>query len=376
MNTLRIVVLLGLLASAGCDSAPPRQEPAAVPVIVETASRRDLTEDRPFTGRIEAIDKVQIRAKVTGYIKARHFNEGSVVEAGALLFEIEPDPFDIAVQQAEANLASARAALTLAEQTLERTDELAGRNVSSKATLDQARAAAQQAAATVRAREADLQNAKLNLGYTKIVAPMGGRLGRAAFSVGNLVGPDSGALVTLVKETPVYVTFPVPNWLLLQVRKEHLPSDGVVVRLRLADDTMYEPVGSISFAEVQATASTDSVIVRATIPNPRGLLTDQQLVSVLVVRKQPERKLVISQSALLLDQQGPYVLAVGSGEKVELKRIKTGEQRGPIIVVESGLAEGDRVIVSGQQKVRPGAVVVASVAKPAEGIVPPAANKR
>jgi membrane fusion protein, multidrug efflux system len=376
LNLTSTLFVVAIVAGCGGDKTP--KSPAAGPppsVVTESATLQDLAEERNFTGRVEAIDKVQLRARVQGYLKARHFEEGASVKAGDLLFEIEPEPFELAVSQADANLASAQAGMTLAQQTFDRTEELAGRGTSSRSTLDSARSGLLQAQATVKARQADLQTAKLSLGYTRIAAPMSGRVGRSAYSIGNLVGPDSGSLILLVKQDPVYVTFPVPHWLLLQVRKEGQASNRFFIKVRLADGTMFEPQGQIAFADVQGTATTDSVTVRASIANPNGLLVDQQLVNVFVIRKEPERKLVVSQSAMLLDQQGPYVLALDAGNKVAIKRIATGEQRGPMIVVESGLSAGDRVIVSGHQKARPGSVVSPQAASK-DTPIPPAVRSK
>lgn len=376
----KLTTFMGFLATvllAGCGSESSNKQQAAPPpsVVTEAAVLQDIAEERSFTGRIEAIDKVQLRARVQGFLKARRFDEGAEAKAGDVLLEIEPEPFEVAVRQAEANLASTQAALTLAQQTYDRTEELAGRGTSSKANLDSARSGLIQAQSNVKAREADLQTAKLNLGYTRITAPMDGKVGRSTFSVGNFIGPESGTLVLLVKQDPVYVTFPIPQWLLLQVRKAGQAADSVYIKLRLGDGSIYEPQGQIAFIDVQATSSTDSVTVRATIPNPKRLLIDQQLVNVLVIRKEPEHKLVISQSALLLDQQGPYVLAVDAENKVSIRRIVTGEQRGANIVVERGLTAGERVIVSGHQKARPGAVVSAQAAAK-EGTAPAAAEAK
>lgn len=368
----RIGAIATVTAVAGCGGENQAKAPAPPPpaVVVAPVSLQDLNSEQSFTGRVEAIDKVQIRARVQGFLKARLFDEGADVKSGAVLFEIDPEPFQVAVQQAEANVASAKAALTLAQQTLERTEELAGRGTSSKASLDQARSGQLQADASLKARTAELQTAKLNLGYARITAPMNGRTGRSAFSVGNLVGPDSGPLVLVVAQDPMYVSFPVPQWMLTQVRKAGNGPDSVFVRLKLADGTVYDHTGSIEFADVQATALTDSVLVRAKVPNPDRLLVDQALVNVQVVRKKPEQKMVISQSALLLDQQGAYVLAVTDDNKVAIKRITTGEQRGPSIIVEQGLAPGERIIVSGHQKARPGAAVAPQLAAtPLEGAV-------
>lgn len=362
-EVLAALAACGLLAGCGQGDTktPPPQPPASV--VVAPAALKDLTSERTFTGRVEAVDKVQIRARVQGFLKERLFEEGAEVKKGDVLYKIEAEPFELAVAQSQANVASAEAGLTLAQQTFERTEELASRATASKASLDQARSGLAQAQATLRARQADLQTAQLNLGYTTIEAPMDGRVGRSAYSVGNLVGPDSGPLVLLVSQDPVYVSFPVPQAVLIQVRKAGQGPDSVFVRLKLADGTTYDQQGSIAFTDVQATASTDSIVVRAKVPNPNRLLVDQQLVSVEVVRKQPERKLVISQSALLLDQQGPYVLALDEDNKVKIKRIELGDQHGPLIVVASGLTAGERVIVGGHQKARPGAVVAPTAAE-------------
>jgi membrane fusion protein (multidrug efflux system) len=345
------------MGACGDNPAPQAQSGPPPPVLIEVAALQDLAGERSFTGRIEAIDKVQVRARVQGFLKARRFEEGAEVKAGELLFEIEPEPFEAAVRQAEANLASAQAALVLAQQTFERAEELATRGSGSRAQLDTARSGLLQAQGSVKAREAELQTANLNLGYTRISAPMAGRVGRSAYSVGNLVGPDSGTLVLLVRQDPVYVTFPVPTGLLTQVRRAGQGAESAFIRLRLPDGTAYEPTGEIAFADVQATASTDAVTVRGTIANPNRLLIDQQLASVQVIRKQPEQRLVIPQAGLLLDQQGAYVLVVDPSSKVLIKRIVTGEQRGPSIIVTSGLSAGERVIVSGHQRARPGMMV-------------------
>ena len=229
-----------------------------------------LNNERTFVGRVEAIDKVQIRARVQGFLKERLFEEGAEVKRGDILYKIEPEPFELAVQQAEANAASASAALTLAEQNFERTKELASRATASKASLDQAQSALAQAQSTLRARQADLQTARLNLSYTSIVAPMDGRVGKSVFSVGNLVGPESGQLVLLVAQDPVYVSFPVPQWLLIQVRKAGRGPDSVYVKLKLADGAEYDERGAIAFTDVQATVSTNSIVVRAKVPNPES----------------------------------------------------------------------------------------------------------
>ncbi|MCB9931392.1 MAG: efflux RND transporter periplasmic adaptor subunit [Alphaproteobacteria bacterium] len=331
------------------------------------AELKDLTNTRTFSGRVEAIDKVEVRARVQGFLKARLFEEGADVKKDELLYQIEPDTFQLAEQQAEANVVSAEAAVTLANQTFDRMRALASRNNVARASLDEAAANLAQSQANLQARKADLGTARLNLSYTKISAPMDGRIGRSAYSVGNLVGPSSGPLVMLVAQDPIFVRFPVPQWLLLQVQKIGEGADSVYVQLHLGDGSLYPHKGHIQFADVQASAATDSVEVRASIPNPDQLLVDQQLVNVEVVRKAPEEKLVMQQAGLLLDQQGAYALVVDKDDTVRIKRLIVGEQRGSVIVVKSGLEKGDRVIVSGHQNARPGGKVAPQMATDPDG---------
>jgi membrane fusion protein (multidrug efflux system) len=354
------LALLVPLALAACGEKPAAKGPGGMPpaaVVVERAALRDFTRENVYTGRIEAIDKVGVRARIQGFLQKQNFADGAEVKKGQALFEIEREPFEVTVRQAEANLAAANAAEDLAEKVFERTDNLSKRGTATQASLDDARSNLLQARATVKSREADLQKANLDLGYTRIIAPLEGRTGRAAYSVGELVGPTSDPLVTLVAQDPMYVTFPVPQKRLLEVRNAYNTPESVYVELKLANGSVYPQRGAIRFADIAATSGTDSVIVRAAIANPDRLLVDQQLVQVAVISRQAEPQLAISQAALMLDQQGPYVFVIGADNKAEIRRIATGPQNGALIAVASGLRDGERVVVSGHQKVQPGMVV-------------------
>ncbi|MGL4279963.1 MAG: efflux RND transporter periplasmic adaptor subunit [Albidovulum sp.] len=338
-------------------------EAEAMPVTVARVVQKDLEESETFTGRVEAIESVALQAKVAGYLKAKHFVEGGPVAVGDLLFELEDDTYSNHVHQAQAALAVAEAQHKLAVQTYERQKVLTERDVQSQASLDTASASLDAAAAQVDVARSQLDAAELNLSYTKIKAPIAGRIGRSDVSIGALISPQSGPLVTVVQTDPIYVSFPVPQAQMLAVEKRNAGPDDVLIKLILADGSEYAQNGELAFADIQATASTDSLLARASFANPDGTLVDKQIVSVKIASKAPLKQLAIPQQALLLDQQGAYVLTVAEDGTVNQARIETGREQGTFMAVTSGLNEGDMVIVGGIQKVRPGMKVAPSEAQ-------------
>ncbi len=341
------------------------QQPAAVSVGTVAAELRPITTATEFVGRVEAIQRVDIRARVTGFLQDVLFKEGDVVKAGDVLYRIEQDTFQAAVQQAQGALLQAQAEAANANAQLARTQELVKTDAASRALLDERLGRQKSAQGAVVTADANLKTANVNLGYTQITSPIDGEVGRTKITKGNVVGPDSGPLTVVVSREPMYVTFPVSQRVFLDVEQEAARKEkgqGLAVRIRFSNGQTYGQTGRINFVDVQVDRATDTVLVRATVPNPQGTLIDGQLVKVAVEGEQPEEKVLIPQSALLVDQQGPYVFLVVDGKAV-VRRVKLGGDSGANAIIDDGLKGGEQVVVQGLESLREGSAVVASPAE-------------
>ncbi|MBW6399111.1 efflux RND transporter periplasmic adaptor subunit [Roseomonas sp. HJA6] len=357
LAALGIVGALGLpLVACEKSDAPPQQ--AAVPpaVFVMPVARQSISPTVEFIGRVEAIDKVDVRARVTAFLVTRHFTEGDMVKAGEVLFTLEQPPFAAEVALRQAQVERAEAEYRNATLQVQRGRDLVRTNNIPQSTLDERIAAEGEAKGNLDAARAQLEQAQIQYGYTEIRVPFDGRAGRSPLSPGNLVGPDSGVLVTVVREDPIRLTFPVTQRELLQVRRDgpEAVRREVKVRARLPDGTLMPEAGRIEFIDVAANRSTDSVLVQAVVPNPQRLLTDGQAIAVVIESSNPTEAIVIPQSALQIDQQGPFVLVVGADNRVEVKRIKTAQGPAGQVVVTEGLEVGQLIITEGSQRARPG----------------------
>jgi membrane fusion protein (multidrug efflux system) len=360
-----------VVALAACDGSEPPPAAAAAPVGVTVArvASIEVTPAQTFTGRIEAIDKVDLRARVEGFIEKRMFQEGADVNAGDLMMVLETGPYDARIGEVKASIARAKAALDLADVEVKRQSALVQRGNTAQSVLDQAIAKQGVARADLQQATASLSKAELDLGYTAITSPISGRVGESAYSVGNFVSPSSGTLATIVSQDPIYVTFPVTQRELLQVRQQAEASGfnprDVRVKVRMADGSIYAQVGSINFVDVKVDPTTDTVIIRAQLPNPDRTLIDGQLVTAIVEAVKPEMALAIPTEALQLDQTGRFVLVVDDANKVEVRPVEISKGFEGQVLITKGLKEGERVITVGTQKVRPGVVVAPTEAAPA-----------
>jgi membrane fusion protein, multidrug efflux system len=365
-NSLGWKILMGALSIAAssslaaAQSAPPPPAVSVTPVV-----SRQITETIDYIGRLTAVDKVDIVARVDGFLEERNFKEGQYVKKGDLLFRIEQAIYKAAVEQARATLAKAQATEVNAKLQFDRGKELVRNQNIPQSTVDQREADERAAHAGVMEAQAALDQAEINLGYTEVYSPIDGRIGIAIVTKGNLVQPSSGKLATIVSQDPIYVTFQVSQRNLLDYFRRRAEDPGkntqINVRIKLPNGTIYPHAGVSDFLDVQVDPTTDTVTVRATVPNPEHVLIPGGVVGVTVERGAPKSALTIPQAAVLLDQAGRYVLVVGSDKKAEQRRITAGAEQGRDIVVSDGLKEGEQVIVEGIQKVRAGQVVTTTV---------------
>jgi membrane fusion protein (multidrug efflux system) len=359
---VRISILAALVFGALAIPALAQQpEPPALPVGVVLAHRAPVARTAEFVGRVEAIERVDIRARVTGFLESVDFKEGDAVKEGAPLYRIEKDQFKAAVEQARGALERDKAAKTLSEIDLQRAQELMNKGSGTVVARDKARAADEQSQGSLITDQANLETALINLRYTDIIAPISGRVGKTNVTKGNVVGPDSGVLTVIVSQDPMRVAFPVSQREFLRAKTgEHGEKrDSFKVQLHFSDGQAYDQLGTIDFVDVIVDRKTDTVLIRATFPNPDGILVDGQLVRVNLESGKPEEKVIVPQAALIADQEGVYVFIVEDG-KAAVRRVKVGAESGAGVVIEQGLSGGEQVIAQGLQGVRPGVAVRAN----------------
>jgi membrane fusion protein (multidrug efflux system) len=395
----RAGILLALLALSGmavqaADPAPAGAEKAPLPAVVVAAIEEGVVDrqDR-FIGTIKAIQSVDLKARVEGFLTQVAFDQGAMVTENELLYQIDPAPFQAALDSAKADLAVAQADLAAAQADLlnkqldlDRQDALIKKGDTSQAARDKAKAQRDESAAAVGKGKANIDvanaaivTAQINLGYTTMTSPIAGRIGPTKFTQGNLVNTSSGILATVVQLDPIRGVFSIPSALFVKVAevssKEGLDAvrEKFVPQLILPTGETYAHEGKIAFVDNQIDARTGTLAIYADFPNPEQMLLPGQFISAVVHRAEQARRPLVPASAIQRTKDGEQVFVIGAGNRVEIREIKTSAQVGTFYAVTSGLQAGDIVIVTGEQKVKPGMVVnpvkesAAKAATPAPG---------
>lgn len=363
---LAVATGAGVFFTAANDRAvaeAAQAAPAAVPVSVATVEQRDTAIWDEFSGRLEAIERVEVRPRVAGVVQQVHFREGGMVKQGDLLIQIDPALYAAEVARAEGQVAAAKARLVLTKSDYERGQQLSGSQTISQRDLDTRINAYREADANLKAAEAALQTAQLNLSYTEVRAPVSGRVGKLEITTGNLIaaGPGAPVLTTLVSINPVYASFNADEQVVLRALKT-LADDGtpseigrIPVKMTTSDGVSHE--GRMQLIDNQVEARTGTVRVRAIFDNSDERLIPGQFVRLQMGQPRSEKALLISERAVGTDQNKKYVMVVTDDNKAQYREVILGPSVEGLRTVTSGLKSGERIVVKGLQRLRPGAVI-------------------
>ena len=349
----------GLSGSNEAQANPPAAT-QATPVDVAAVISRNIVDWQYFSGRMEAVDRVEIRPQVSGILTAVHFKDGAMVKKGDLLFTIDPRPYAAEAARAQAQVAAAesRAAYTAAD--LARGERLLAENAIAKRDYEEKQNAARDGAASLQAAQAALRVAKLNLDYTQIAAPIDGRMSRAEVTVGNLVTANGGpALTSMVSANKIYAAFDVDEQTFLRYVNPARTAKGTAlpVGLGLSNEDGYPLEGQIHSVDNRLDTASGTIRVRAIFDNPDGRLVPGLYARIRLGGGQEREALLINEKAIGTDQDKRFVLVVGADNKTEYREVHTGATQNGLVIVDQGLRTGERIVVNGLQRVRPGDAV-------------------
>ncbi|MDK9783432.1 multidrug efflux RND transporter periplasmic adaptor subunit VmeY [Vibrio sp. B172a] len=372
MQKKPLVALMAATAIlAGCGEANNAQKGGQAPLVVtQDVTIIDYQPSKSYIGRIEAVEDTNITAQVSGYLEARHFDEGQMVEKGQLLYSIEPSSFEAQVASAKAALAQAKAALKKAELDHERGKNLLPRGSISQSEFDALTATLLGARAELEAANAQLKLAEVNLSYTQIRAPFSGRISDSKVSTGDLLSPSSGILTTLVSLDPVHTSFSVSERERLTLGMDRIKGDGsdessgVEVQLELENGEYFEHLGQLDFLGNRINTQTGTIAMRALVPNPEQQLLPGQHIKVNLRDKNAKDVIVIPRRAVQTDLEGDFAMVMTEGNVAERRNVKLGPQVEQGIIISEGLEQDDTVITQGLQRVRNGVEV--RIQSPAE----------
>src|SRR4051812_3267937 len=356
-----------LHTSPNAASAAPAEQPVAVTVAVVEPRQATLWDE--FSGRLEAVDRVEVRPRVAGAILATNFTEGALVKAGDVLFTIDPAPYAAEVDKAQAQLEAAKARAAFAANELERGAQLVGNAIVTRCDYDQRDNGNREALANVKAAEATLQTAKLNLDYTQVRAPVAGRVGRIEVTVGNLVaaGSASPVLTSLVSVNPIYASFDADEEVVLQALQATADASGqrgdlarIPVEMTVSGGTSAK--GHIQLIDNQVNGQSGTIRVRAVFRNEDGRLIPGQFARVRMGQPKQQTLMLVDERAIGTDQDKKYVMVAGDDDRAAYRAITIGGNVDGLRIVTSGIKAGDRVVVNGLQRIRPGALLKTQVA--------------
>jgi multidrug efflux system membrane fusion protein len=379
---LKPAIVLFAVVLSGCDNKPatPQAAAAAPPVTIAQPAKRTVTDWDEFTGRFDAVEEVQVRARVGGFVTNVEFRDGAFVSAGDLLYIIDPRPFEAVAEQADGQLSDARAKAELAKRELDRGLTLVQTSAVSESTVDQRRQALQAAKAAQMQAEGLLKAAQLNIEFSHVVAPIGGRVSRHLVSIGNLVqGSEGGAtlLTSIVSLDPIYIYFDMDeatylkyNRLYFEGKRPSSRDNPNPVQVTLTGETKPSHDGKVDFLDNRMDVSTGTLRGRAVIPNKDFSILPGQFGRVRLIASAPYEALLVPDTAIATDQSRKIVFVVKDDDTVEAKPVTLGPLDEGLRVIREGLKPEDRVVIDGLQRVRVGAKVTPHPAKAA-----PAGNK-
>jgi membrane fusion protein, multidrug efflux system len=368
-----VFVLTGTQAEATTAPAAPQATPASVATVIQS----EVAAWDEFSGRLEAIERVDIRSRAAGTVQAVHFREGALVKSGDLLVTIDPAPYAAEVERAQAQVAAAQARVTHLRSEHGRAERLWEERAIAQRELDERTNALREAEANLRASQAALQSAQLNLGYTQVRAPIAGRIGRIEVTAGNLIaaGPTAPVLTTLVSVSPIYASFDADEQIVTRALKD-LPGgagaraniERIPVRMGTAAQAETPFAGRLQFVDNQVDAKSGTVRVRAVFENKDGALVPGQFARLRMGQAKTGSALLINERAVGTDQDKRFVMVVGADNKAAYREVTLGASVNGLRIVTKGLQPGERIVVNGLHRVRPGALLapqnVAMDAKP------------
>ncbi len=372
--TAALAASLALASCGGGADSAQQQPPPAPPVTVATPLQQNVVDWDEYVGRFEAIDTVEVRPRASGYVVASHFRDGQMVRKGQLLFTIDARQAQAALAQAQGQLAQAQATLVNARTELARSETLAASRAASTEEVESRRAALRSGQAQVAAAQAVVRARQLDVGFTRVTAPISGRISERLVDPGNSVAADQTVLTTVVSVSPLHFVFQGSEALLLKYQRQDAGTQtGTPVRIKLSDESDYSHSGTLDFVDNAVNAQAGTIRARALVPNSSGFLKPGMSGNLRLEGSRPYPALLVPDTAVVADAARQLLYVVGKDGTVAARPVQTGPLIGGLRVIRSGIAAGDRVIIGGIQRARPGQKVQPQPGKIEQQAAPAAA---